>query len=428
MHQSGIIAFCFLFIAVSIWLLAVQRQQSLLNQRRAEVHQRLSTVQERWRAWALLGLTDALKKETDAFIKDNQLRRLILTSALAPNFQDTQQLWFPENKSALISRQDRYVVAELASPPVHFWSHLSDFSSVFALTAAVLVMVVGYSSYFFRKNIGQPIDNLLSSFEKLKPGEKMDLSKVSAQGELAILKREIERIHQVSTEYEKAAAVTSVATQLSHDIRSPLSALNFLAGNLPEINSEKRRIMLGAIERINGLANELLDRKKRTGGSSNSESNFCDAVQTINSLVAEKRLEIARCSNVVLRVDRLTPAKAFAEIKESELARTVSNILNNAIESIEDTGVVSIGIRDSIGGINIIIQDNGIGMTPELVSKIGQESFSVGKVNRQFKVGGSGLGMLQAKSAIERTGGKFLVQSKVGVGTSITITVPRASV
>ena len=66
----------------------------------------------------------------------------------------------------------------------------------------------------------------------------------------------------------------------------------------------------------------------------------------------------------------------------------------------------------------IIVSDNGKGIAGENLSKAGQRGFSFGKAN------GNGLGLSHARSFVEAAGGKLTIQSRVGLGTMVTLSLP----
>jgi anti-sigma regulatory factor (Ser/Thr protein kinase) len=114
----------------------------------------------------------------------------------------------------------------------------------------------------------------------------------------------------------------------------------------------------------------------------------------------------------------------FTNLFAGDLNRVLSNIINNAIEAVpENTGKVSIYLFTSDKNSLIKVVDNGKGMSPETLKSLGRVGFSYGKENT---TSGSGLGFYHAKKTIESFGGEIKVESKVGVGTTVSIYLPLA--
>ena len=99
----------------------------------------------------------------------------------------------------------------------------------------------------------------------------------------------------------------------------------------------------------------------------------------------------------------------------------LSNLINNAVEALDDDGKVRLRILPSGNRLNIIIEDNGRGIPEDLLSKLGQRGNTFGKV------GGSGLGLHHAIKVAESFSGKVAIESEIGKGTLVIIDLPRVA-
>jgi signal transduction histidine kinase len=237
-----------------------------------------------------------------------------------------------------------------------------------------------------------------------------------------------------------AEALINQSRQVAHDIRSPLSALNMVAGQLTGISEDKRLLIRGSVARINDIANELLTKGKQIQGQTNSSLTSQNAINQaqlssqllssqllsplIDALVSEKRIQFREKQDVEIEADINQGYGLFSNINGTELKRVLSNLLSNAIESFpEGKGRVVVAIRGYSDLVSIIVQDNGKGIPPHILEKLGQMGVTHGKEGTQS---GSGIGVYHAKKTIESFGGKFQISSKEGMGTSITMSFPRA--
>jgi len=95
----------------------------------------------------------------------------------------------------------------------------------------------------------------------------------------------------------------SIAQQVSHDIRSPLAVLNAFLKILPDIEEDKQKLLLSAIERINGIADDLSSKKRRSSAPNHStisellprNDEAPDVIwlsDLLKSLISEKRFDI----------------------------------------------------------------------------------------------------------------------------------------
>jgi signal transduction histidine kinase len=229
-------------------------------------------------------------------------------------------------------------------------------------------------------------------------------------------------------------AMVNVASQVSHDIRSPLSALSLMTSQLSSIPEEKRIIIRSAVNRINDIANDLLIKGKELSSQKTNHlsdnSNHTTAVNSgmlaillsplIDSIVSEKRIQFREKQGVEIESDITHGYGLFANINATELKRTISNLVNNAIEAFpNESGKVTVAIRKYGEQAAIIIQDNGKGIPENILKKLGEMGVSHGKEGTQS---GIGLGVYHAKKTVEGSGGKFQIQSREGAGTTITLT------
>jgi signal transduction histidine kinase len=230
------------------------------------------------------------------------------------------------------------------------------------------------------------------------------------------------KIHKL----EASAKVAEAAKQVAHDIRSPLSALSMILGSLEQVSEDKRIIIRTAVQRINDIANDLLAKGKAAlqdsgnSGHINLSLHLEFLAPLIDSIVSEKRIQFRDKQRIEIESDISKGYGLFANINQTELKRTLSNLINNAVEAFpNDSGKVIVSLQSTTQEILVTIQDNGRGIPEHVLKKLGEQGLSYGKDGTQS---GSGLGVYHAKKTIEDSGGKLLIQSQEGIGTIITIT------
>lgn len=314
------------------------------------------------------------------------------------------------------------------------------FVSIFILSFILLFSTFS-GLYLMKTYILKPIEAISHQLQK----ERMSHREVTSNhNELYLLKQAIvayveylQNSEKEKAEKARVEAISHLTRQVAHDIRSPLSALNLVSSVLVEVDEEKRLLIRNAVQRINDIANQLLEKGKETvGNKSPPVSNSIIQAQNseiktellsplIDSIVSEKRIQFREKQNIVIEADINQGYGLFAKVNSVELQRMISNLLNNSIEALPDfKGQVKVAIRGYRNLVNIIIQDNGKGIPEASLKKLGERGFSHGK-NQNESQSGSGLGIYHAKQTTESFEGKFEVLSKEGLGTTITIHLPR---
>ncbi len=244
-------------------------------------------------------------------------------------------------------------------------------------------------------------------------------------------------ITEIKIKEQAALETMNLASQVSHDIRSPLAALNMTIANLKDIPEQQRITLRAASNRINDIANTLLTRaKEQKSDSSNSSSkahtntNAPMKLQVellpaiLDTIVSEKRVQYRDKIQVEIEADFKNAYGAFANINPTELSRVISNLINNSVEALPDAkGKFTLSVVKESNQVVIFAQDNGKGIPTHILAKLGQMGVSHGKEGTQS---GSGLGVYHAKSTIEQFGGQFEIQSTPNVGTKIIMTLPLA--
>ena len=234
------------------------------------------------------------------------------------------------------------------------------------------------------------------------------------------------RIKLLKDSLAQQLAVSAFASQVAHDIRSPLAALAVLEKELPQLPESKRVLLRSAVSRIRDIANSLLARDleiKAAMGGATGEAHV--SVELLSSLVdgilTEKRLQYRSKIGVVIEADLDSGAYGlFALLAPAEFKRDLSNLINNAVEAVGENGRVLVSLAGEDGQVVVRIADNGRGIPAEVLTRLGEKGITHGKP------GGLGLGIHHAKADAAVWGGDLEIRSESGRGTTVAFKLPRA--
>jgi PAS domain S-box-containing protein len=218
---------------------------------------------------------------------------------------------------------------------------------------------------------------------------------------------------------DRLAMIGQIAAGTAHEIRNPLTSIKgfiqLLQSALESRNLEREvgylSIVQSEIDRINELVNEFLLLGKRKDTSYRPTS----VAQTIHNILpiimSEANLHSITVNYLV--ADNLPPVHADSEL----LKQVFLNICKNAIEAMEENGVLTIVERLSDDQmIHIDIHDTGSGIPEYLMDKIFDPFFTT-------KENGTGLGLAVCQRIVHDMGGQITVSSGTG-GTTFTISLP----
>ncbi len=240
----------------------------------------------------------------------------------------------------------------------------------------------------------------------------------------AVLQTKLDEIRRT----EQASARMLLASQVAHDIRSPLAALNVAIVTSDELPEDSRVIVRSAVSRIRDIANNLLLAERGTSALAVNPTAGAEppAVQLISglvqSLVSEKRFQYRTLIGLEVEAELSPHAYGlFAEVQSIELKRLLSNLIDNAVQALGTTGKVNIHLAGAGDAVRLSVSDNGPGIPAHLLPRIGERGVTHGKL------GGSGLGLYHARTTIERWGGRFNIRSAPTTGTTIEMSLRRAA-
>jgi signal transduction histidine kinase/ActR/RegA family two-component response regulator len=238
---------------------------------------------------------------------------------------------------------------------------------------------------------------------------------------------EQERIREQFSQLEKLSALGELASGVAHDFNNTLAGILGRAQLLQRTNDpEKIRRGLDIIiktaedgaktvKRIQDFARQRRDH--------DFELVSIDQILTDASEFTRPRWKnCAEAENIHITLDLQNRSKARVMGDESELREVLVNMVFNAVDAMPEGGTLSLSSRIVADSAVITVADTGVGMFPEVRSKVFDPFFTTkGKA-------GLGLGLAVSFGIIRRHGGNIEVESQHGQGTRFRITLPIASI
>jgi len=216
-------------------------------------------------------------------------------------------------------------------------------------------------------------------------------------------------------------ALYNLATQVSHDIRSPLATLNIVLKNLTELPEEKRALLQNVACSIRDIANNLLAQYKTSKPHTTQNNLRPELIATlVSALISEKRIQFTEKDLRLQEEIHADARNCLVNLDAPLFKRVLSNLINNAVEALRAQGEVKIVLEKNKRSVILKIIDNGKGIPADILPKIHEGGISVGKEQ------GYGLGISNAIYCIKQWNGSHDIQSTVDKGTVFTIELPIA--
>ncbi|OAH54753.1 hypothetical protein AWH48_09225 [Domibacillus aminovorans] len=224
--------------------------------------------------------------------------------------------------------------------------------------------------------------------------------------------QERKELQKLAIKSGKLGIAGQLAASIAHEIRNPLTSIKGFIKLAKEgsLDSEHYSIIEEEIDRIETIASELLVLGKPLSleiQTCNVGKMLSDVCILLQSQAVMKRIEI-KCD---------VEENCLVRCNDGQMKQIFINFIKNAIEAMNDGGVIHTSVSAQNGLIVIVIQDEGKGIPDSIMEKIGEPFYST-------KDSGTGLGLMVCFNIVEQYEGKIQVRSQIDKGTTFTISFP----
>ena len=320
-------------------------------------------------------------------------------------------------------------VASLLLTQGFLWLCYQRFS-LFLLLVFVLaggaILAVG-CSYFKKQN--QVMEQAVSQINAYLDGNHNARIECDDEGELYRLFHTVNSLAAVlnahaDNELREKEFLKNTISDISHQLKTPLAALNIYNGLLQDGDMELSAVKEFAdlseqeLDRIEILVQNLLKITKLDAGAivlEKTTENVADMMRDIELHFAyrarqeKKEIILSGSDHLSLFCDR------------DWLNEAIDNIVKNAFDHTESGATIHVAWKELPSGVQIVITDNGCGIHPEDIHHIFKR-FYRSRFSKDTQ--GIGLGLPLAKAIIEAHGGLIEVESELGIGTSFIMNFP----
>lgn len=248
-----------------------------------------------------------------------------------------------------------------------------------------------------------------------------------ARDELAleIAKREAEQANLAKTHF---------LAQVSHEFRTPLNAIigfsdmmktQILAGQSNDKALEYTDDILTSGHHLLSVVNDVIDLARIDSGELNHEPEKTNVHDSINAVVKLLAGEVVQ-RKVRIQTEETQP-NCHLNIDKRLLKQVLINLISNAVKFSPPGSDIRVAVTRSDGAVIISIHDQGSGVEPNIIDRIG-EPFLVSTAQLSAVGQGAGLGLSIAKRIMDLVGGELIIESGQGQGTVAQMKFPEAMV
>jgi signal transduction histidine kinase len=261
--------------------------------------------------------------------------------------------------------------------------------------------------------------------------------------------RDSAALHRRLLETERLATLGTMAGAIAHDINQPLTPMVSESHRLAELAAAipaLRQALIGGYvsPHDHRLIGDLVDELPQIAADLKTSAQHVAAlVASLTQFTRPRRTDqpppidplpivrhaVSVCEDIAIKANSTIHYVGPTELPRvriwpTELTQVLINLVSNAAQAVAARGVsdghVSIIARTDDGNLEVQVKDDGIGMPPEVLARVGTPFFTTRKE-------GTGLGLSQCQRLIGTAGGRFRIESEEGVGTTVTITLPLAA-
>lgn len=286
------------------------------------------------------------------------------------------------------------------------------------------ILAAGIVSGLVSLSIIRPLRRVVKASQHIAEGHYDQRLAARENDELGELARSFNRMAE-------ALAVTETMRRqligdVSHELKTPLASIKGYMEGLQDgviaPTPETFQLVHHEADRLQRLVYDLQELSRAEAVSSQLELRPCDPRDLVQTVTARLLPQFAD-KGIVLDCDmpdRLPEVKADAD----RIEQVLTNLVGNALQYTSSGGQVTIKVARFDAVIRFSVQDTGIGLTPDDLTKVFQRFYRVDK-SRARSSGGSGIGLTIAQQLVEAHGGQIWAESPgLNQGSTFSFTLP----
>lgn len=299
-------------------------------------------------------------------------------------------------------------------------NQLSGIMLTALLISAGVILVVVFSGMYFVKSICVPLMQISVTAKKLAKGDFSERIAIRNNDEIGELSRVF---NDMADELENSEAIKNdFISSVSHELRTPLTAIKgwsetLEAGYDEETYLKGMKVITHETGRLEGMVEELLDFSRIQNGRFTLQMANTDIIAELDDALLIYTDKARKEKKTIHYSEPESLCVVYGD--KNRLRQVFINVIDNAMKYTDPGGSVDISVEKNDDTLSIIVADTGIGISAADLPKVKAKFYKANSTRR-----GSGIGLAVADEIISMHGGTLDIDSVLGKGTTVTITLP----
>lgn len=319
--------------------------------------------------------------------------------------------------------QPEYNAIRVVSSMSQIDATLRDYTTMITIVCIGVLLLLTITGSFFLRSIVRPINRINAVTKKFAQGDFSQRITLIPQDEIGDLCKAVNDMASALSETE--AMKNEFISSVSHELRTPLTAIQGWAETLcldidAETMQKGMHVIVNETERLSRMVEELLDFSRMQSGRLTVQPEPMDILAELGDAVLIY-MEKAKREHIrmIYQEPEMLP---FVYGDKNRIRQVFINVIDNALKYSNPGGLVTVSAEAVAEQIQVRISDNGVGISATDLPKVKTKFFKANHTRR-----GSGIGLAVANEIITMHHGKLDIQSELGKGTTVIITLPAMS-
>jgi len=278
-----------------------------------------------------------------------------------------------------------------------------------------------YGLYLIKRENNQYQFSILSKSRRLHNSNlEIEKQRKEIQEKAVLLEQQAAALQELNFLKDKLFSI------VSHDLKAPMYALRNVFRNANTFTATQVKKMIpdvvNDLDATTALMENLLHWAKCQMHSATVHPQKIHMNQLVYEVTGLLQLQTA-AKKINIETKNGMPVYAYADRDMANLI--LRNLVSNAIKFTPQGGKIVIGLHQSVNAVEVYVQDSGLGINREDMDKINQNVFYTTKGTGNE--GGTGLGLMLCKEFLIKNGGRMMIESEPGNGSTFSFTLPVAN-